>query len=88
MYLEFTVDFFKLVSVTQCLDLFIRFSAQNKSENSNKTGTRALGNQVIRKGHMCIQNLGIMKGKNFPSAQIIFLFLLFWFDWLHSILSF
>lgn len=41
-------------------------SAQNKSENANKTGnTRsALGNQVIRKGHMCIQNLGIMKGKH------------------------
>lgn len=40
------------------------FSAQSKSENAQKTGTRALGNQVIRKGHMCIQNLGIMKGKN------------------------
>lgn len=39
-----------------------RFSAQNKSENSNKTGTRQLGNQVIRKGYMVIQNLGIMKG--------------------------
>lgn len=39
------------------------FSAQSKSENASKTGTRALGNQVIRKGHMCIQNLGIMKGK-------------------------
>lgn len=37
-------------------------SAQNKSENANKTGTRQLGNQVIRKGHMVIQNLGIMKG--------------------------
>jgi len=39
------------------------YSAQNKSENANKTGTRQLGNQVIRKGHMVIQNLGIMKGK-------------------------
>lgn len=37
-------------------------SAQNKSENANKTGARQLGNQVIRKGHMVIQNLGIMKG--------------------------
>lgn len=42
----------------------IRCSAQNKSEgNSNKTGTRTLGNQVIRKGNLTIQNLGIMKGK-------------------------
>uniref|UniRef100_A0A1I8Q4M0 Dynamin n=1 Tax=Stomoxys calcitrans TaxID=35570 RepID=A0A1I8Q4M0_STOCA len=42
---------------------FIGFAnAQNKSENANKTGTRQLGNQVIRKGHMVIQNLGIMKG--------------------------
>nr|NP_001259588.1 shibire, isoform N [Drosophila melanogaster]AGB95430.1 shibire, isoform N [Drosophila melanogaster] len=41
---------------------FIGFAnAQNKSENANKTGTRQLGNQVIRKGHMVIQNLGIMK---------------------------
>lgn len=39
------------------------FSAQSKTEaSSSKTGTRSLGNQVIRKGHMCIQNLGIMKG--------------------------
>ncbi|XP_037036297.1 dynamin isoform X3 [Bradysia coprophila] len=46
---------------------FIGFAnAQNKSENANKTGTRALGNQVIRKGHMCIQNLGIMKGGSRP----------------------
>ena len=37
------------------------FSAQNQSENSAKTG-RKLGNQVIRKGYMCIHNLGIMKG--------------------------
>lgn len=42
--------------------LYFFLSAQNKSENSNKTGTRQLGNQVIRKGHMVIQNLGIMKG--------------------------
>lgn len=46
---------------------FIGFAnAQNKSENSNKTGTRQLGNQVIRKGHMVIQNLGIMKGGSRP----------------------
>ncbi|XP_061715108.1 dynamin isoform X1 [Cydia pomonella] len=37
-------------------------SAQNQSENSAKSGHRALGNQVIRKGYMCIHNLGIMKG--------------------------
>lgn len=45
---------------------FIGFAnAQNKTENAAKTGgTRSLGNQVIRKGHMCIQNLGIMKGKS------------------------
>ncbi|XP_055914919.1 dynamin isoform X2 [Eupeodes corollae] len=46
---------------------FIGFAnAQSKSENANKTGTRALGNQVIRKGHMVIQNLGIMKGGSRP----------------------
>ncbi|XP_036339194.1 dynamin isoform X3 [Rhagoletis pomonella] len=46
---------------------FIGFAnAQNKSENSNKTGTRQLGNQVIRKGYMVIQNLGIMKGGSRP----------------------
>ncbi|XP_073834780.1 dynamin-1 shibire isoform X8 [Musca autumnalis] len=46
---------------------FIGFAnAQNKSENANKTGTRQLGNQVIRKGHMVIQNLGIMKGGSRP----------------------
>lgn len=27
-----------------------------------KTGRHTLGNQVIRKGYMCIHNLGIMKG--------------------------
>ncbi|GBP81792.1 Dynamin [Eumeta japonica] len=42
---------------------FIGFAnAQNQSENSTKSGHRALGNQVIRKGYMCIHNLGIMKG--------------------------
>ncbi|XP_046669227.1 dynamin isoform X13 [Homalodisca vitripennis] len=41
---------------------FIGFAnAQQSSENTNKTG-RKLGNQVIRKGWMCIHNLGIMKG--------------------------
>ncbi|XP_069965679.1 dynamin isoform X4 [Bactrocera oleae] len=46
---------------------FIGFAnAQNKSENANKTGTRQLGNQVIRKGYMVIQNLGIMKGGSRP----------------------
>ncbi|XP_023248240.1 dynamin isoform X3 [Copidosoma floridanum] len=37
-------------------------SAQQSSENSVKTGRHTLGNQVIRKGYMCIHNLGIMKG--------------------------
>ncbi|XP_028156690.1 dynamin isoform X5 [Ostrinia furnacalis] len=42
---------------------FIGFAnAQNQSENATKSGHRALGNQVIRKGYMCIHNLGIMKG--------------------------
>ncbi|KAJ8933483.1 hypothetical protein NQ314_013981 [Rhamnusium bicolor] len=43
---------------------FIGFAnAQNQSENATAKGTRgALGNQVIRKGFMCIHNLGIMKG--------------------------
>ncbi|XP_035775782.1 dynamin-like isoform X1 [Anopheles albimanus] len=46
---------------------FIGFAnAQNKTENAVKTGTRNLGSQVIRKGHMCIQNLGIMKGGSRP----------------------
>ncbi|GAB0090122.1 Dynamin [Sergentomyia squamirostris] len=46
---------------------FIGFAnAQNKSENASKTAGRAIGNQVIRKGHMCIQNLGIMKGGSRP----------------------
>ncbi|XP_046415563.1 dynamin isoform X9 [Neodiprion lecontei] len=37
-------------------------SAQQSSENSVKAGRHTLGNQVIRKGYMCIHNLGIMKG--------------------------
>ncbi|XP_031636201.1 dynamin isoform X2 [Contarinia nasturtii] len=47
---------------------FIGFAnAQNKSDsNPNKSGTRTLGNQVIRKGNLCIQNLGIMKGGSRP----------------------
>lgn len=46
---------------------FIGFAnAQSKTESAAKTGTRSLGNQVIRKGHMCIQNLGIMKGGSRP----------------------
>lgn len=43
---------------------FIGFAnAQNKTEKANATGTRNLGNQVIRKGYMTLQNLGIMKGE-------------------------
>ncbi|XP_055304308.1 dynamin isoform X8 [Sitodiplosis mosellana] len=47
---------------------FIGFAnAQNKSDNNpSKSGTRTLGNQVIRKGNLCIQNLGIMKGGSRP----------------------
>ena len=41
--------------------MFLYFSAQNTSQNAEKTG-RKLGNQVIRKGYMSIHNLGIMKG--------------------------
>ncbi|XP_058801730.1 dynamin isoform X6 [Phymastichus coffea] len=37
-------------------------SAQQSSENAVKSGRSTLGNQVIRKGYMCIHNLGIMKG--------------------------
>ncbi|XP_054271615.1 dynamin isoform X4 [Macrosteles quadrilineatus] len=41
---------------------FIGFAnAQNQTDNTAKAG-RKLGNQVIRKGWMCIHNLGIMKG--------------------------
>ena len=41
---------------------FIGFAnAQSQTENANKTG-RKLGNQVIRKGSLCISNLGIMRG--------------------------
>lgn len=46
---------------------FIGFAnAQSTTENKTKTGTRSLGNQVIRKGHMCINNLGLMKGSSRP----------------------
>ncbi|CRL00329.1 CLUMA_CG013602, isoform A [Clunio marinus] len=38
--------------------------AQNNTGNKSKAGTRSLGNEVIRKGHMCINNLGIMKGRS------------------------
>lgn len=49
---------------------FIGFAnAQSKSEKAVTTGTRTLGNQVIRKGHMCIQNLGIMKGNRIARAH-------------------
>ncbi|XP_030752252.1 dynamin isoform X3 [Sitophilus oryzae] len=42
---------------------FIGFAnAQNQSEAATAKGSRSLGNQVIRKGYMCIHNLGIMKG--------------------------
>jgi len=42
---------------------FIGFAnAQQTSENTVKAGQHKLGNQVIRKGYMCIHNLGIMKG--------------------------
>ncbi|XP_076252070.1 dynamin-1 shibire isoform X2 [Rhynchophorus ferrugineus] len=42
---------------------FIGFAnAQNQSEAAAAKGSRSLGNQVIRKGYMCIHNLGIMKG--------------------------
>ncbi|XP_022700066.1 dynamin-like isoform X3 [Varroa jacobsoni] len=38
-------------------------SAQQSADSSTQgKGTRKLGNQVIRKGYMCIHNLGIMKG--------------------------
>jgi dynamin GTPase len=52
---------------------FIGFAnAQNKTENAAKTGTRSLGNQVIRKGHMCINNLGIMKGEALANFARLF----------------
>lgn len=41
---------------------FIGF-ANAGTENTTTSGQRNLGNQVIRKGHVCINNLGIMKGK-------------------------
>ncbi|XP_022672616.1 dentin sialophosphoprotein-like isoform X4 [Varroa destructor] len=38
-------------------------TAQQSADSSTQgKGTRKLGNQVIRKGYMCIHNLGIMKG--------------------------
>lgn len=46
---------------TYCESFIFGLSAQNQTENSVKSG-RKLGNQVIRKGYMCIHNLGIMKG--------------------------
>lgn len=58
VHILFGCHFFYYINVCCCFF----FSAQNKSESANKTGTRALGNQVIRKGNICIQNLGIMKG--------------------------
>ncbi|XP_052757709.1 dynamin isoform X11 [Galleria mellonella] len=54
-------DFIGFANASKCKSLF-ESSAQNQSENSAKSGHRALGNQVIRKGYMCIHNLGIMKG--------------------------
>lgn len=45
-----------------CKRLTFSFSAQNQSEAAAAKGSRSLGNQVIRKGYMCIHNLGIMKG--------------------------
>ncbi|CAM1328620.1 DNM2 (predicted), partial [Pycnogonum litorale] len=39
---------------------FIGFT--NAQQSSEPTGKRKLGNQVIRKGWMCIHNLGIMRG--------------------------
>lgn len=50
----------KLKLHLKCLFVFLH-SAQQSSDNSSKAG-RKLGNQVIRKGYMCIHNLGIMKG--------------------------
>ncbi|CAG0923724.1 unnamed protein product [Notodromas monacha] len=40
---------------------FSMVSAQQNTESKIKSGQR-LGNQVIRRGYMCIHNLGIMKG--------------------------
>ncbi|XP_071035854.1 dynamin isoform X7 [Parasteatoda tepidariorum] len=40
---------------------FIGFTNAQQTAEAN-TGKRKLGNQVIRKGWMCIHNLGIMKG--------------------------
>lgn len=54
------MNWFYLSCKIHFLNYFIFFSAQQSSDNSNKT--HKLGNQVIRKGWMCIHNLGIMKG--------------------------
>ncbi|XP_060842613.1 dynamin isoform X2 [Rhopalosiphum padi] len=50
-----------IIKIINLLCIIILYcSAQQSSDNSNKT--HKLGNQVIRKGWMCIHNLGIMKG--------------------------
>lgn len=42
---------------------FIGFSNAQQSSSSDSTSTkRKIGNQVIRKGYMCIHNLGIIRG--------------------------
>lgn len=58
-----SIDDIVLIAIWRHYSFFF-CSAQNKSDsNQSKSGTRTLGNQVIRKGNLCIQNLGIMKGK-------------------------
>ncbi|XP_054271618.1 dynamin isoform X7 [Macrosteles quadrilineatus] len=49
------------IGFAKVADPFGQNSAQNQTDNTAKAG-RKLGNQVIRKGWMCIHNLGIMKG--------------------------
>ncbi|XP_064463925.1 dynamin-like isoform X6 [Ornithodoros turicata] len=41
---------------------FIGFTNAQQTADNSSVGKRKLGNQVIRKGWMCIHNLGIMKG--------------------------
>jgi len=41
---------------------FIGFSQANSMADNSQSSKRKPGNQVIRKGFMCIHNLGIMKG--------------------------
>lgn len=41
---------------------FIGFTNAQQTADVSSAGKRKLGNQVIRKGWMCIHNLGIMKG--------------------------